>query len=69
MSSLAEREKKKDGAKGNTVKKLKGKTGKSRLEIRLDPEMMDELQEKADSLGITKSIYVKLLISKDLKEK
>lgn len=69
MSSLAERERKKDGAIGNTVNRLKGKTNKKqRLEIVLDNEMMNALQEKAKSLGIPKATYVKLLISQDLKE-
>lgn len=67
MSSLMDREKKKEGAVGNTIKKLQGKTNKKhRIEIVIDAEMMDGLQKKAKTLGIPKATYIKLLIAKDL---
>lgn len=68
-SRLMDREKKKEEAVENTVKKLKGKTNnKHRIEIVVDDEMMEELKKQAKSLGVPKATYIKLLIAKDLNE-
>lgn len=68
-SHLMDREKKKEEAVENTVKKLKGKTNnKHRIEIVVDDEMMEKLQKQAKELGVPKATYIKLLIAKDLNE-
>jgi predicted DNA binding CopG/RHH family protein len=37
-----------------------------RLTIKLEPEKLEKLKEKADRLGLSMSAYVRFLVSKDL---